>query len=61
MAIRVKLNHLKVKTSFPYLIHTGTYNNSDWSSLSSNLYKFQRRWGVVAKVMGKTGALFKSQ
>ena len=61
MAIRVKLNPLEAKASFPHLRRTVTYNNSDWEELYSNMWKSQRRWGMVANVMGKMGALIKAQ
>ena len=37
------------------------YNNNDWEALYINLRKAQRRWGMVAKVLGKTGVLIKVQ
>ena len=61
MEIRVNLNTLDLTTSFPYLDWTFTYNNSDWSKIYSNLHKYQRIWGMVAKVLGKTGALIKAR
>ena len=59
MAIRVKLNPLDVTTAFPYLRRMGMYNNSDWAAFYSNLRKAHRIWGMVEKVMGKTGATIK--
>ena len=61
VSIRVNLNPLKATSAFPYLIHTVAYNNRNWAELYSNLRKAQRRWGVVEKVMGKTGAPIKYQ
>ena len=40
---------------FPYLGRTVAYNNSDWAGLYHNLRKAQRRWGIVRKVVTKTG------
>ena len=37
------------------------YNNIDWEALYSNLRKSHRRWGMVAKVMGKMGAPIKAK
>ena len=34
---------------------TITYNNSDWAALYQNLGKSRRRWGVVWRVLDKTG------
>ena len=59
VAIRVNLNPLKATTAFPCLGRTITYNNSDWVALCSNLCKSKRRWGVVEKVLSKTGAPIK--
>ena len=36
------------------------YNNRDWESLKSNLKKYQRRWGMTEKVLGKTGTTIKA-
>ena len=59
MAIRVNLNPIEATTSLPYLGGKCTYNNSDWAALYSNLRKAQRRWEVLAKVLGKTEAPIK--
>ena len=55
MAIRANLNPLEENKVFPYLRLTIAYNNCDWAALYSNLRKVQRRWEMVAKVLGKTG------
>ena len=51
----------KDATEFPYLGWTVAYNNSYWLKLYSNQRKSHRRWGVVAKLMGKMGAPIKYQ
>ena len=51
---------LKATTSFPYLVRTVTYNNSDLVALYSNLQEDKMIWGMVAKVLGKTGVPIKS-
>ena len=61
VAFRVNPNPLEVKTRFPYLRRTATYNNSDWTTLYRNLRKAQKKWGVIEKVMDKTGAPIKSR
>lgn len=48
------------KTTFPYLGRMVMYYNSDWLSLYRNLRKAQRRWGIVAEVLGKTWVLIKA-
>ena len=42
--------------AFPYLVQIFAFNNSYWASLYQNLRKAQRCWGVVAKLLTKTGA-----
>ena len=61
MVYRVNPNPLEATTVFPYLVRTFTYNNSYWAALYSNLRKTQKKWGMVAKVLGKTGALIKAR
>ena len=61
MAIRVNLNPLGETAAFLYLRRTVKYNTSDWAALYSNLRKSQGIWGMVAKVLGNTKALIKSQ
>ena len=46
---------LDTTASFPYLGCTVDFNNSDWSDLYRNMRKAQWWWGVVGKVMTKTG------
>ena len=41
--------------SSPYLGRTITYNNINWSALYHNLEKARRRWGMVLRVLEKTG------
>ena len=59
--IRVNLNTLEATTVFPYLGRKVTFNNSDWAELYRKMRKSQRRWGMVEKVLGNTGAPIKSQ
>ena len=61
VAIKVNIDPMEAATAFPYLGRTITYNNSDWADLYSNLHKYQRIWWMVAKVLGKTGALIKAR
>ena len=61
MAVRVNLYPLNEKTSLPYIVSMVTFNNSDWVALYSNIEKSQHRWGLVVKVLGKTGDPVKSR
>ena len=60
MAIRVNLNPLEAKTASSYLIRTDVYNDCDWEALYGNLRKVHRRCGILAIVLGKTGAPIKA-
>ena len=35
---------------------TISYNNSDWVAVYLNLSKARRRWGIIARVLERTGA-----
>ena len=61
MATRVNLNPLKATTALTYLKQMSTYNNNDWAALYINLSKAQRRWGVLAKVLGKMESPIKAR
>ena len=61
VTIKVNINPLDAATELPYLGKTITYHNSDWVELYRNLGKSQRRWGMVEKVLGKTGSPIKVQ
>ena len=52
---------MDTKSAFPYLGRTVAYNNSNWEALYQNLRKDQRRWGMLAKVLTKSGAVVWSQ
>ena len=56
MTIKVNLNLFEATTVLPYLGRKITYNFSDWVPLYSNLRKYRRGCGVLAKVLGKTGS-----
>ena len=61
MSIRVNLIPLEETTAFLKLRRTITYNNSDWALFYIKFRKYKRRWVLVAKVMGKAGALIKAR
>ena len=49
VSISMKSEPLGPAASFPYLVRTVAYNNSDWVVV-------RRRWGVMGTVVTKTGA-----
>ena len=61
MVIKVNLNPLEAAILFLHLRRTITYNNSDWAELHRNLRKSHGIWGMIVKVIGKTGRPIKVQ
>ena len=49
-------NPLEPAADFLHFVHTVAFNNSYWVALYHNLWKAQSQWGVVTKVLTKTGA-----
>ena len=47
---------LEPEDVLPYIIHTIAYNNSDSAAVYHNLQKAWRFFGVISKVLKKTGA-----
>ena len=41
---------------FTYLARTIAYNKSNWAAVYQNLWKSRKHWGVVARVLERTGA-----
>ena len=46
---------------FPYLGRKITYNNINWAAVYLNLRKDRRRWGMLARVLERTGATMKAR
>ena len=61
MVIKVNLNPLEAAILFLHLRRTITYNNIDWAELHRNLRKSHGIWGMIVKVIGKTGRPIKLQ
>ena len=59
--ISVNSDTLDPFADFPYLCRIFAYNNIDWTDLYQNLWKAQRRWALVGKVVSKTGAMVRAQ
>ena len=60
MTIRVNLEPLESTADLPYLGFTVTFKSSNWAALKRNIRKAQRRWGMVAKLTTKTGAMVRA-
>ena len=60
VVIKFNINPLESATELNYLGNTIRYNNSDSVALYSNLKKSHRRYGMVAKVVGKMGKPIKA-
>ena len=37
------------------------YNNSDWAAVYLNLRKYRRRWGMIVRVIERTGSMVRNQ
>ena len=61
MSIQVNLGPLDTTDASPYLGRTINFKKSDWAALYLNLRKAQRRWGVMAKVLVKSGATVRAR
>ena len=61
VSIKLNLNPLESAAAFTYLGRTIAYNNSKWASLYHNMGKARRRWGMVLKLLQKTGATLRSR
>ena len=55
MSIQVNLEPLETTSAFPYLVRVADFNNSGLEAMYGNMMKTQRQWGMMAKVLTKTG------
>ena len=53
---QINADTLKPSEEFTYLGRKNAYNKSDWTAVNLNLQKTWRRWGMVARVLERTGA-----
>ena len=53
---QINTEALPLSEDFPYLGRKISYNNIDWMEVYQNLRKAWRRWGMIDKVLVKTGA-----
>ena len=47
--------------AFPYLGRTIIYDNSKYVAVYQNLRKAQMRWGMIVRVLAKTGATVRAR
>ena len=55
------MEDLPTSEALPYIGWTITYNNSNWTEVYHNLQKSRRLWGMVTRVLEKTGATVQAQ
>ena len=56
LPFKINAETLSPSEDFTYLVHKITYNNSDWAAVYQNLQKYQRRRGILSRVLERTGA-----
>ena len=61
VSIKFNLNPLESDAAFNHLGCTIAYNNSNLVALYQNLGKTMRRWGMVLKVLEKTGSAVRAR
>ena len=61
MSIQVNLDPQDSAATFPYMVRTIAYNNSDLVYLYHNISKLQPRWGMFLMVLVKVGSMVRSQ
>ena len=61
VTIIVNADPLEPTAAFPQLGRIVAFNNSDWVDLYQKLRKAWHRWGVVAKVLTRTGSTVQSR
>ena len=61
MTISANAEKLEPAAACPYLCHTVEFNNSNWAVLQRNLQKAWCWWGMVAKVLTRTGVTVQAQ
>ena len=55
ISFQINSNTLPLSEALPYLGRTIAYNNSDWATVYLNLSKARSRWGMIARVLERTG------
>ena len=57
----INANTLPPSEASPYLGLTITFNNSNWAAVYLNLRKDRMRWGMIARVLERTGATVRAR
>ena len=60
VSFQINVKTLPSLKELPYLGRTITFNNSNWAAVYLNLRKFWRQWGVIARVLERTGVTVRS-
>ena len=58
---QINAETLPPSEAFPYLRRKIAYNNSNWEAVYLNMRKAWRRWGMVVRVLEKTGATVRTR
>ena len=61
VSFKINVEALSPTEAFPYLKSKIAYNNSNWTEVYQKLRKAQRRWGMIARVLVKTGGTVRSR
>ena len=61
VSFQINAETIPLLEAFSYLGRTIDYNKSDWAAVYQNLRKGQMRWGMVERVLERTGATVRSQ
>ena len=58
---QINADTLPPSEAFPYLGRKIAYNKIDWAAVYLNLRKARRRWGMLLRVLERTGATVREQ
>ena len=53
---QINSDTLPLSEAFPYLGRTIVHNNRYWAAVYLNLRKYRRQWGMIVRVLERTGA-----
>ena len=61
VSFQINAKTLPPSEAFPYLGRMISYNNSDWAVVYLNLRKAWRWWGMIERILERTGATVRSR